>query len=92
MTQEQYDRVVTLNQRLEDLIVAKERLTDGSKYRLTYTYNGFSGRLYDIFPAMSILGIKKRCDISAILDRHDKQIRAEIDEEIEKLKKEIEEL
>ena len=30
--------------------------------------------------------------ISNILDKHDKMIRAEIDEEIEKLKKEIEEL
>lgn len=82
MTQEQYDRAVTIGERLKELNEVKKEINDSSKHLITYCESDKYKPCY-------------RCTmkhISDILDRHDKMIRAEIDEEIEKLKKEIEAL
>ena len=83
MTQEQYKRAVEINKRLLELNgVLKELNYNGIS--LAYKYgNGRDSGLCEEY---------RLRPISDILDRHDKMIREEIDAEIEKLKKEIEEL
>lgn len=82
MTQEQYEKAVAINIRLEQLHKVKEEISDTSKYLLTYCKKyGYKPCYQYTLPY-----------IADILDRHDKMIREEIDAEIEKLKKEIETL
>lgn len=88
MTQEQYNRVSEIIKRLEVLNQAKHKITHGL-CKLSYVCQatilstGHSKIEIDSYLSSSL---------SDILDRHDKMIREEIDNEIEKLKKEIEEL
>lgn len=82
MTQEQYDRAAEINNRLLSLYKVKGEI---SRYN---TVLGYFHRLQHLFKDLRIIDE----DIRDILDRHDKMIREEIDAEIEKLKKEIEEL
>lgn len=81
MTQEQYNRAVEINNRLEELTMVKDEIGSTSNHFLSYCNSDYT-------PCAEW----KMRDISDILDRHDKMIREEIDSEIEKLKKEIEEL
>lgn len=81
MTQEQYNRAVEINGRLNELKEVKKEIDSTSSSVLSYC-----DREYTPYAEW------KMCSISDILDRHDKMIREEIDSEIEKLKKEIEEL
>lgn len=88
MTQEQYQRVLKINHELNDLKNALEEVKYG-KHRLayqTYLSDTYSSSRWDLWTEWKMDGIRK------ILDKHDKMIRKEIEEEIEKLKKEIEEL
>lgn len=88
MTQEQYQRALKINDELDGLGSALEEVKYG-KHRLAYqTYNSdtYSNSRWDLWVEWKMDGIRK------ILDKHDKMIRKEIEEEIEKLKKEIEEL
>lgn len=81
MTQEQYNRAVEISKRLEELDEVKKEIEGTSSHLLSYCKSDYK-------PCAEW----KMRDISDILDRHDMMIRAEIDEEIEKLKKEVEEL
>lgn len=79
MTQEQYNRAVEIDKRLRELKNAKGLL---QKSFLTFIRNGCCASYpNDTFEC-----------IDEYLSCHDKMIREEIDGEIEKLKKEIEEL
>ena len=82
MTNEQYNRAVEINQRLKELESVKKEINDSSKYLLTYC------EADDYKPCYRWTMVY----ISDILDRHDKMIREEIDNEIEKLKNEVKEL
>ena len=90
MTQEQYNRAVEINKRLEELIEIKETLerkNEDAGVELVYRkYNNM------ILPCPGFNDYLQTLPILNILDRHDKMIREEIDADIEKLKKEIEEL
>lgn len=82
MTQEQYNRAVWINDRLNELEEVKKEINGTSKHLVTYCKQ-------DDYRPCYMFTMKY---ISDILDRHDKMIRDEIDNEIEKLKKEIEKL
>lgn len=87
MTQEQYKRAVEIGKELADLNDTKENIKKTGKHRLWYAYkDGEFGSEWRLTPEWAMQ------NISDILDKHDIMIRQEIDEEIEKLKKEIEEL
>jgi histone acetyltransferase (RNA polymerase elongator complex component) len=86
MTQEQFQRVIEINNRIEQLNQVKEEIK-GVKTFLTYAKRG-----------QTLSGSDSTCRdwlmayISNILDNHDKQIREEINNEIESLNQEIERL
>lgn len=83
MTQEQYNRAVMISKRLKELEEVSNLIAN-TKGRLIYIVDDPTSFLNK--------DIISENHISDILDRHDKMIREEIDAEIEKLKKEIEEL
>ena len=87
MTEEQYIRAVQISDRLQELEKVKDDIKQTSKHRLWYASN--SGEFGSSWTLCSEWRMRY---ISEILDKHDTMIRAEIDEEIEKLKKEIETL
>ena len=82
MTEEQFNKAIRINDRIKQLVDVNREIADTTRHRLSYITHGVS----DWRPSNE--WIMKH--ISDILDRHDKQIRQEIDEEIKKLKKEIE--
>lgn len=85
MTKEQYDRAIQINSRLEELRKVKEEITPSCKRFLTYARvipGGEQELCYRNYMSL----------ISTLLDKHDEMIRQEIDEEIAKLKAEIETL
>lgn len=79
MTEEQYKRAVEINNRFEELEKIKDLLQN---FFLTFIRNcccaSYPNGIFEC--------------IGEYLSRHDKMIREDIDNEIEKLKKEIEEL
>ena len=79
MTEEQYKRAVEINNRFEELEKIKDLLQNSF---LTFIRNCCCAS----YPNGTF-----EC-IGEYLSRHDKMIREDIDNEIEKLKKEIEEL
>jgi hypothetical protein len=83
MTQEQYIRAVQISDRLQELEKVKSEIKETTKHCLWYAEKGSDWRLTSEWIMRYI---------SELLDKHDLMIRAEIDEEIEKLKKEIETL
>lgn len=87
MTQEQYIRAVQISERLQELEKVKDDIKNTSKHRLWYAYN--SGEFGSEWSLVSEWRMRY---IGEIFDKHDTMIRAEIDEEIEKLKAEIEKL
>lgn len=88
MTQEQYNRAVEINNRLEELETAKERL-ECNCYKLGYLCS--TQNVGGMILGNTIID-STMIRLTDIFDRHDNMIREEIDNEIEKLKKEIEEL
>lgn len=86
MTEQQFNEAVRINRRIEELEKVKKEISSLPSTQLSYIQEGDSIR-----DGWTILGRVMRL-ISGILDRHDKQIRQEIDDEIAKLKKEIEAL
>lgn len=80
MTEDQFNRAVEISGRLQSLEKVKGVIRGTSTHCLSYLEKGSPCSTYVMQ------------HISSILDKHDKMIRAEIDEEIEKLKKEIKEL
>lgn len=81
MTEEQYIRAVEIYNRIGELEKAKEEIKEKTKHRLWYAWQGEREWMLTSEWVMRY--------ISKILDKHDLMIRQEIDEEIEKLKKEI---
>lgn len=81
MKEEQYNRAIQIHYRIENLEKIKEDLSRVDN-KLTYVSKSNGQELYSY-------DFK---NISDILDKHDLQIRSEIDTEIESLKKEIETL
>lgn len=89
MTQEQFYTAIKLHHRLEALSKVKEEIADIKKHRLWYaeSYSPMCGtKQWDTVSECAMQSI------SDILDRHDKMIRQEIDDEIAKITKQIEEL
>jgi hypothetical protein len=84
MTQEQYRRAVQINDRLEELARVKKEIDETSKHRLWYAW-----KCERDWRLTSECVMKY---IDELLDKHDTAIRQEIDEEIERLKAEIETL
>jgi hypothetical protein len=84
MTQEQYQRAVMIYDRLIELAQVKKEIDDTSKHRLWYAWKGESNWRLTSEWVMKYIG--------DLLDKHDQMIRQEIDNEIERLKAEIETL
>lgn len=87
MNKETYNRAVAISNRLSQLQKVKKELKDTCSHYLTYAEKAATLRDSDSVCADWIMRY-----ISAILDKHDKMIRQEIDDEIAVLNKEIEEL
>lgn len=87
MNKETYNKTIAINNRLNQLQKVKDGLKDTHTHYLTY-----AAKVNPRFGSDSLCvdWIKKY--IGAILDKHDKMIRKEIDDEIAALNKEIEEL
>lgn len=84
MTPEQYKRAVQINERISELERVKKEINWTAKHRLWYAER--SERDWRLTSEWIM------CYISEILDKHDKMIRQEIDDEIAALKAEIERL
>ena len=84
MNKEQFDRAVAISDRIRELNETKEEIRKKSEVKLTYAYRSDGG--YRTEPDWAMQPIAK------ILDKYDAIIRQEIDDEIEKLTKEVEAL
>ena len=84
MTEQQFNRAVKIQKRLEALNDTKKRIENTKEHRLYYATK-YSDE-YRCCPDWAMR------PIAALLDKHDLMIRQEIEEEIERLKKEIETL
>lgn len=87
MTEKQFNEAVRINNRIGELEKVKKEISSLLNNKLSYIQKGDSIR-----DDWKIVGDWIMRLISDILDRHDVQIRKEIDEEIERFKKEIEAL
>lgn len=89
MTEKQFNEAVRINSRINDLMEVKNaisRVNSTDKVKLSYVYRyKYNGENHEVI-------LENMSAIPSVLDLHDKQIRQEIDDEIEKLKKEIKEL
>lgn len=83
MTKEQYQRALQIGERLENLARVKKEIDDITKHRLWYAEKSSSGSDYRLTSEWVMRYI------SELLDKHDTEIRQEIDEEIKRLKEEI---
>ncbi len=84
MTEQQYNRACEIKDRLKALADTKKEIEDTSTHRLYYATR-YSNE-YRCCPDWEMR------PIAELLDKHDRMIRQEIEDEIERLKKEIEEL
>lgn len=91
MTDETVMKVLAIQKELDLLGEVKEDLGRSREYRLTYIEWIEGATLMD-HSYWNIVDMDTMKYISEILDRHDKQIRQEIDDRINGLKKELEEL
>ena len=89
MTQEQFNTAIKLHHRLEALSEVKKEIANTKEHRLWYAGKRISSYGSDDWSLVSEYTIRY---ISDILDRHDRMIRQEIDDEIAKITKQIEEL
>lgn len=89
MTQEEFNTAIRLHKRLEALEEVKKEIEETEKHRLWYAkrYDPMCGTTK--WDTVSEYAMR---NISDILDRHDIMIREEIDEEIAKIKRQIEKL
>jgi regulation of enolase protein 1 (concanavalin A-like superfamily) len=85
MEKETFDRAIELKERLDGLNEVKKAIEYPQQHRLSYIEEDSEGR-------WSHIVVWKLKPIGDILDRHDEQIRKEIDEEIQKIYNEIEQL
>ncbi|MBR1436151.1 MAG: hypothetical protein IJ584_13695 [Bacteroidales bacterium] len=84
MTEQQYRRACEIKDRLEALADTKKRIGNTQENRLY-----FATKYSDEYRCCPDWAMRP---IAELLDKHDRMIRQEIEEEIERLKKEIEEL
>lgn len=84
MTDKQYTRAVQISKRIEELEKVKKEIKETTKHRLWYAEK--YERSWELTSEWLMLYI------SEIIDKHDLMIRQEIDDEIERLKREIETL
>ena len=84
MTEQQYRRACEIKDRLEALADTKKRIGNTQENRLY-----FATKYSDEYRCCPDWAMRP---IAELLDKHDRMIRKEIEEEIERLKKEIEEL
>lgn len=87
MTQEQYERAIQINGRLNDLEMVKCEI-DRRNASLVYAYQQMCEYSIETQICREVVMAK----LHDILNRHDKMIREEIDEEMRALEKEIESL
>lgn len=90
MNQETIAQLLAIHQEIECLEQVKKKIEDKGKSRLSYLeYNGglSLGRGEWRIADMNVMKF-----IGDILDRHDLQVRQEIDNRIEQLKQELEQL
>ena len=83
MTDKQFERAVEISSRIKELEEVKKEISETEEHRLSYSYYSSAWQLCPSCVMSQIRGI---------LDKHDKMIRQEIDEEISTLKEEIKEL
>lgn len=81
MEKEKFERVLEINERLKDLYDILGEISHYRDYRLSYVSEDNKG--------CAEWKMKHICDL---LDKHDKMIRAEIQQEIDSLNDEIETL
>ena len=81
MTEEQYIRAVEIYNRIGELEKVKKEIKEKTKHRLWYAFK------FERDWVLTSEWVMRY--ISKILDKHDLMIRQEIEEEIDKLKKEI---
>lgn len=86
MTQEQYQRAIEINKRLNELNQVKSEIHGKSTHYLTYM------RESNTLTANTPCNAYVMTFIAGLLDMHDKQIREEIDNEIKELEQEIDRL
>lgn len=87
MDKEKYNRVIAISNHLSQLKEVKKELKDTCSHYLTYAKKAATLRDSDsVCPDWIMKNIR------VILDKYDKMIRQEIDDEIAALNKEIEEL
>lgn len=85
MTQEQYKKAVELNERIDELEEVKGLLKDSSLW-YAYKIKSYGLNEWKLFAEFYMHPIRH------ILDKYDKMIRQEINDEIKKLKSKIEEI
>ena len=88
MTQQQYERAVQISNRIKHLKETLDHIKDTNRHRLWYAHKSKDGFSSD----WSLTGEWAMRNIADILDKHDLMIRQEIEDEINKLKQEIETL
>lgn len=89
MTQEKFNTAIRLHERLEALNEVKDEIEETEDHRLWYVER------FDLMTGSTkweTVSEYTMRSISDILDRHDKMIREEIDEEIAEIKRQIEAL
>lgn len=91
MTEEQFNKAIELHDTLNSLYRVKKEIEGTIKHRLCYIEHcdrefGYADSDW------KISNIRTLAVIGHIFDRHDKQIRQEIEDEINQIKQEIEKL
>lgn len=89
MDKDTITKVLANHKEIEHLEEAKNRIKDKEHHRLSYLVTDENPVILQYWKMENIYTMEY---ISEILDRHDKQIRQEIDDRINALKKELEEL
>ena len=89
MTEQQFKKAKELHERLEQLEEVNKEIRNDDDYKSILSYISLGG---DYCSEWEFVNNEIMNYIRGILDWHDQQIRQEIDDEIEKLKKEIEAL
>lgn len=91
MTREQFLTVTRLHERLEALDEVKKEIEQTKRHRLWYARE-YGHPMIRSYSKWELVDEHIMHSISDILDRHDKMIREEIDEEIAEIKRQIDEL
>lgn len=86
MTTEQYRKAIDIHEDISDLSLFKESLEENKTNRLCYVWYDHEN------DGWALVEGSRGAAVQEILGKHDKMIRAEIDEEIKRLTKEIEKI